>query len=402
MKTILLSSIIGILVGVSASYVWLNSDGASTHSMATTSNEKKAKEPLYWVAPMDPNFRRDKPGKSPMGMDLVPVFEEENSGDKNSIKISAAVEHNLGVKTASVIYDQLSEQIHTTGVFTYNPDNLRHLHPRIDGWVEKLFTKAAGDPVTKDQPLYSLYSPTLVNAQEELLLALDRKNKRLIHAAEQRLLALAVSEKVIKDLKRTRKVKQVVTFYAPSSGFIAELNIQEGSHVSPGKTLMILATLENLWLEAEVFPQQAQALAPDAPVYLSVDALPGETWETKVDYIEPDVDPQSRTVKVRASLPNRAFNLKPNMFANICIEAKTNDKHILTPKESVIYTGTKARVILALGDGRYQAKNVTVGRSNESYTEITAGLSRGDKVVTSGQFLIDSEADKQAAFASFE
>ena len=192
--------LLGGIAGAGAAY-WLASETAT----APASAEKK---PLYWVSPMDASFRSDKPGKSPMGMDLVPVYEDSGSADDSpgTVRVAPNIVNNLGVRTDEAIRGQLPSNIITVGYVQYNEDELYHMHPRVEGWIEKLYVKSEGDPVEKGKPVYTLYSPTLVNAQEELLLALDRKNPRLIRAAEERLSSLNVSDRLIRTLRQTREI----------------------------------------------------------------------------------------------------------------------------------------------------------------------------------------------------
>ncbi len=359
------------------------------------------KKPLYWVAPMDANYRRDKPGKSPMGMDLVPVYEGGDSGSDSgpgTIKISPEVVNNLGVRTAKATINSLHSQIKTVGYVKYDEDQLVHIHPRVKGWIEKLYVKAAGDPVVKDTPLYDIYSPELVNAQEELLLALDRKNSRLITAAEARLAALQLPRKVIKELVKSRKLKQTITFYAPQDGVIDNLNIREGFYVKPGTTLLSIGQLDEVWVEAEVFESQSALVSIGMRVTMSLAYLPGKEWIGKVDYVYPTLNPKTRTVKVRLRFKNENYLLKPNMFAQVIIHPDAVENTLLVPKESVIRTGSKERVVLALGSGRFKSIEVKVGRFDDNSVEILAGLDEGEEVVTSAQFLLDSESSKSSDF----
>jgi len=372
--------------------------GSSTPEMSTESAEEK---PLYWVAPMDANYRRDKPGQSPMGMDLVPVYADGGSGTDSgvgTIKISPEVVNNLGVRTAMAEYKSLHTQVKTVGYVKYDEDQLVHIHPRVQGWVEKLYVKASGDPVKKNQPLYEIYSPELVNAQEEFVLALDRKNQRLIKAAEERLEALQISKAVINQLKKTRKVKQTITFFAPQDGVIDNLNIREGFFVKPGKTLMSIGQLQQVWVEAEVFESQSSEVKAGLPVTMSLDYTPGVEWLGKVDYVYPTLNPKTRTLKVRLRFENKNEQLKPNMFAQVIIHPMKDEKVLLVPKEAVIRSGSTERVVLALGDGRYKSVEVKVGRYDDQSAEILAGLDEGEKVVTSAQFLLDSESSKSSDF----
>jgi len=376
--------------------------------MSPSSSEQLAEpaeaKPLYWVAPMDANYTRDKPGKSPMGMDLIPVFEDgAASGGKNgagvgTIRISPTVVNNLGVRTAKAVLRPLENEISTVGYVGYDEDQLIHVHPRVQGWIEKLYVKAEGDPVDKNQPLYELYSPELVNAQEEFLIAKDRKNKLLIRAARDRLYALQIPKRAIQEIEKSRKVKQTITFYSPQSGVVDNLNIREGFYVKPGKTLMSIGKLEEVWVEAEIFERQASDVKVDLPVTMTLAYLPGKKWQGKVDYVYPTLNAKNRTLKVRLRFKNDEMMLKPNMFAQVVIHAQNDKSSLLIPREAVIRTGSSERVVLALGDGQFKSINVNVGRYNANFSEILSGLDEGERVVTSAQFLLDSESSKSSDF----
>ncbi len=390
-------TVIILVVAAGGIGYWLGSNGSQNESGSVTQD----KLPLYWVAPMNPDYKRDKPGKSPMGMDMIPVYEEGSAGPDvgpGAIQISPDVVNNLGVRTAVVERKVLHSEIKTVGYVGYDEDQLVHIHPRVEGWIEKLYLKASGDPVKKGQPLYEIYSPQLVNAQEELVLALNRSNQRLIRAAKDRLKALQLPESVIKKLMKTKKVKQSITFFAPQSGVVDNLNIREGFFVKPGTTLMSIGTLEQMWVEAEVFERQASEVAVGVPVTMSLDYLPGEEWRGKVDYVYPTLDSKTRTVKVRLRFENKNYVLKPNMFAQVAIHANNSNRSLVVPQEAVIRTGSVNRVVLALGDGRFKSIEVKVGRFAENFVEILAGLDEGERVVTSAQFLLDSESSKTSDF----
>jgi Cu(I)/Ag(I) efflux system membrane fusion protein len=358
-------------------------------------------EPLYWVAPMDPDYRRDKPGKSPMGMDLVPVYAEDRrdaSEGPGTVEISPEVVNNLGVRTAPVNVQPLASRIRTVGYVQYDEDRLIHIHPRVEGWIEKLYVKAAGDPVTLGQPLYALYSPQLVNAQEELLLALKRNNERLVKAARDRLLALQLTPEFLTELQQERKVRQTITFRSPQSGVIDNLNIREGFYVLPGTTLMSVGALEDVWVEAEVYERQAAQVQVGQAVTMNLDYLPGREWQGTVDYIYPSLDEKTRTLRVRLRFANESGALKPNMFAQVVINAGQQDDTLVVPREAVIRTGEQDRVVLALGEGRFKSVAVSLGRMDEQSVEVLDGLQEGDTVVTSAQFLLDSESSRSSDF----
>ncbi len=359
------------------------------------------KKPLYWVAPMDPNYKSDKPGKSPMGMDLIPFYGDEGGGSEGgpgTVRISPDVVNNLGVRTAMAHLGSLRSEINTVGYVKYDEDYLEHIHPRVKGWIEKLYVKASGDPVKKGEPLYNLYSPELVNAQDELLMALERQKPRLIRAAENRLASLRVSASAVAQIKKSGEAKQTVIFYAPQDGVIDKLDVRQGFFVQPGSTIMSIAALDPMWVEAEVFERQAAEVAVGLPVTMTLDYLPGKEWTGVVDYVYPELDAKTRTLRVRLRFGNKEGLLKPDMFANVVIHLADTQKTLLVPKEAVIRSGRSSRIVLALGEGRFKAINVEIGRFDEQSAEILSGLSEGEKVVTSAQFLIDSESSKTSDF----
>lgn len=395
------TAIISALLGSVITVVLIDKKDSTLSSPSTIANEEPMKKkPLYWVAPMNPDYKRDKPGKSPMGMDLIPYFgnegSESNTG-KGTIRVNPDVINNLGVRTASAEIKNLHSQIDTVGFVTYDEDKLVHIHPRVQGWIEKLYVRAEGDQVKKNQPLYDIYSPELVNAQEELLLALERKNQRLITAGKNRLIALQIPIKAIRNLQKTRKVQQTVTFYAPQNGVVENLKIREGFFVKPGSTLMSIGDLSEVWLEAEVFERQAIEVKNGTPVTMTLDYLPGKTYNGKVDYVYPTLDPKTRTVKVRIRLNNQKGEFKPNMFAQVAIHTNGGEA-LLIPKEALIRTGSQDRVVLALGQGSFKSIAVKIGRFDHDSVEILSGLDVGEKVVSSAQFLLDSESSKTSDF----
>lgn len=389
-----------ILGGIGGAIIsaMLYSKWASPEMVMTESNTAE-KKPLYWVAPMDPNFRRDQPGKSPMGMDLVPVFAEITGVDElGVVRISPNVVNNLGVRTAKVMRDVLHVPIKTVGYVQYNENQLLHVHPRVEGWIEKLYIKAAGEQVNKGEPLYALYSPELVNAQEEYLLAQKRNNQELTAAAESRLLALQMPADGLRQLKTDKRVQQTIVFYAPQSGVIDNLAIREGFFVKPGTTLMSIGALDDVWVKAEVFERQAAQVKVGQTVTMTLGFVPGKTWQGQVDYVYPTLDAQTRTLRVRLRFANADMLLKPNMFAQVIIHTDSHEQSLLVPKEAVIRTGTQNRVVLVLGQGQYKSVEVNVGQVTDEFAQIIEGLQASDQVVISAQFLLDSESSIHSDF----
>ncbi|TGE83593.1 efflux transporter periplasmic adaptor subunit [Pseudoalteromonas sp. KS88] len=391
-----LKLLIAVLFGIGIASIGFVITDHSRDSVTVKSEQR----PLYWVAPMDSNYRRDEPGLSPMGMELVPVYAESESNNQNgpgTVTISPTVVNNLGVRTAKVQLKALQSEVRTVGYVQFNQDQLVHIHPRVEGWIETLYVKAAGDKVEKGEPLYTLYSPQLVNAQEEFVLAVNRNNSVLIRAAKARLKALNVSDGFVERLQANKKVMQNITFYARQSGVMNELNIREGFYVKPGTSMMSIGQLDEVWVEAEVFERQAQLIEVGLPVTMTLDYIAGQSWRGRVDYIYPTLDAKNRTLRVRLRFNNQDHQLKPNMFAQVTINASA-EQQLIVPKEAVIRTGSQDRVVVALGEGRFKSVAVELGRSDSDNTVILAGINADDEVVISAQFLLDSESSKSSDF----
>lgn len=387
--------IVALAVGVGLGRWW-----SSQTETASETPGKAERIVLYWKAPMDPNYRRDTPGKSPMGMDLVPVYADEMEGDAPGVvSISPAVINNLGVRTATVTKDALSKRIETVGYIGYDEDSLHQISSRVDGWVEKLAVKATGDEVKKGQVLFELYSPTLVNAQEEYLAALKSRNTMLHQASRKRLSALGVTSGEINRLDRERTVKQRIRVYAKSDGVVAHLGVREGVYIKPATNVMAIAKLDQVWLLAEVFERQASWVGVGQRAAIDLDYLPGAGREGVVDYIYPELDPKTRTLKVRLRLGNEDNALRPNMFARVTIFGQDTMPVTNIPRQALIRGGRANRVVLALGDGKFRAQEVTVGMESGDRIEIRKGVDAGDRIVTSGQFLIDSESNVGSALS---
>ena len=360
---------------------------------------EEEKDILYWVAPMDPNYRRDKPGKSPMGMDLIAVYANDNTADGSagSISISPGVVQNLGVRTQKAELSRLWRGIDTVGYVGYDESKVSHIHLRTEGWIEKLAVESEGDRFKKGEFLFDVYSPKLVNAQDEMVSALSSGNKGLIRASKERLSALGISAAQIKQLQKSKKVKQRISIYAPQDGVVSDLPVREGMFVKPTMKVMTLGGLSSVWLFAEVFERQSAWVEVGQLAEVSLSYLPGKTWQGKVEYIYPSLDPKTRTLKVRLRFENPGEQLKPNMYANVKIFGGAKENTIVIPLEGLIRTGREERVIIALGEGRFEARQVLAGIESGNYVEIINGVRAGENIVTSGQFLIDSEASMRGS-----
>lgn len=386
----LLAGLLGMVLGGGAAYFIF---------LSGSSYEEQGPEPLYWVSPMDPTFRSDGPGTSPMGMELVPVYEGGQGAGAGVVVISPVVENNLGVRTELVKIEPFRSTIRTVGYVQFDEDRLINMHPRVEGWIDELNVKAQGEFIDEGQAVYSIYSPTLVNAQEELLLAMERNNQRLVVSAEERLLALQVPQSLINQVKSQQRVFRNVTVYAPQSGLVASLDVREGQYVQPGNQILSIGVLDEVWVIAEVFERQASLVSEGDPVNMTLGYLPGRDWQGVVDFIYPILDEQTRTISVRLRFRNPGQELKPNMFAQVTIQhSEEGEQALLVPHEAIIRTGTQNRIVLAMGGGQFKSVEVSLGRFGDSKIEILEGLEEGDRIVTSAHFLLDSESSIRSDF----
>jgi len=332
-----------------------------------------------------------------MGMDLVPVYAGAEGEPDSIVSIAPGIVQNLGVRTATAERSRLWRGISTVGYVDYDESKTSHIHLRTEGWIERLDVESEGERVRKGQRLFELYSPALVNAQEEFIQALKIGNTGLEQASRDRLSALGIPEDQIRQLKKDQRARQTIAIYAPQDGVVSTLPVREGMFVKPADRVMSLAELSSVWLLAEVFERQADWVKVGQPAEVRLPYLPGRTWEGQVEYIYPSLDPRTRTLKVRLRFDNPDEALKPNMYAHVKIFGGPKEDTIVIPLEALIRTGREDRVILALGAGRFESRTVTAGIESGDWVEILTGIEAGEAVVVSGQFLIDSEASLKAS-----
>ncbi|HEX7272693.1 MAG TPA: efflux RND transporter periplasmic adaptor subunit [Casimicrobiaceae bacterium] len=359
---------------------------------------------LYWHDPMVPGQKFDHPGKSPfMDMDLVPVYAD-GGGDDHGVAISARVQQNLGVRTAAVEQGSIAATIEAVGSAAYNERDVALVQARSNGFLERLYVRAPLDRVQQGQALADLYVPEWIAAQEEYLSArrisaqaTDKSFEGLVDAARQRMRLAGMNDEQIRRVEASGSVQARATLVAPISGVIAELAAREGMTVMAGAPLFRINGLSTIWVNADVPEAQAALVHPGLAVRARAAALPGTVFEGKVSAILPEVNPATRTIKARVELANPGGRLVPGMFATIEFAPAARKDVLLVPSEAVIQTGKRSVVIVAQGDGRFAPVEVEVGIDRDGRTEIRKGLAAGQKVVVSGQFLVDSEASLRAA-----
>lgn len=362
---------------------------------STDAGQAGARKVLYYRSPMNPAVTASAPAKDSMGMDYVPVFADEGSGA--AVRISPAVQENLGILTAPVQRGDLHREIRTVGYVDYDESAVLRLHTRADGWITELPIASVGEPVQKGQLLFSLYSPTLVTAEQEYVQASKAGNQAFTEVSEKRLQSLGISEDEIARLKRTLEPSKSIGYYADRSGVVEVLNARPGLYITSDAEVLRLGVFSRVWLEAEVFETESGWVKVGDRAVARFASAPGQATEGTVNFVSSELDPTTRTLKVRMGFANPDAALKANMYADVTIYGTAVKKVLMVPREALIRTGEGDRVILALGNGRFQAREVSAGIESGGQVAILSGLKDGDTVVTSGQFLLDSEASLDAS-----
>ncbi len=391
-----IAGIVGLtlMIGVGAGVWWRHHYGSSD---VVAVGERKV---LYWHDPMVPNQRFDKPGKSPfMDMPLVPVYADRTGDDPmhddSGVKVRSSVAQNLGIRIARVEKAPLSRRLNAVGSVAYDERLLKVVQARVSGYATKLFVKAPFEKVKRGQSLAEITSPAWRAAQEEYLALLNGDSPSMIQlraAARERLQVLDVPESAIVDIERTRRAQPTTIIEAPIDGVITELAVREGAAFAEGAPLFRINGLATVWVNAQIPEAHLQSIPIGASVVARTVALPGDEFTGKVQALLPEVDPATRVFTVRIAFDNRNQKLSPGMFVSIDLNKRESAPQLVVPSEAIIATGQRNVVIRTDGNGSFEVVNVIVGEQADGRTAIAEGLSAGDSIVVSGQFLIDSEA----------
>ena len=376
---------------------WLGQQGSSHDQMPAAKSEDR--QVLYWYDPMVPTQRFEQPGKSPfMDMELVPKYAGAEQ-DTTALSVPAQAIQNLGMRTSAVVRAVLPSGIDAVGSLAYNQREVATLQARSAGFVERVYGRAPGDVMPAGTPLADLLIPEWSAAQLEFIAVLQSGDARLVDATRERLRLLGMPKGLVDHVQRNRKPKALQTLVTPIGGELLSLEVRAGMAVSAGQDLARLNGLSSIWLDAAIPESQAAAVQLGAQISASLTAFPGQTLKGRVIALLPSADVQTRTLTVRSELPNPDGKLRPGMFASVRLNSADEQPVLLIPSEAVIRTGKRALVMLAEGEGRYRPLEIQVGREADGRFEVLAGLSEGQAVVTSGQFLIDSEASLQGVMA---
>ncbi|MCB1801527.1 MAG: efflux RND transporter periplasmic adaptor subunit, partial [Gammaproteobacteria bacterium] len=349
---------------------------------------------------MHPQIVRDEEGSCPIcGMDLVPKMIDAGVGKRPTVTITNAVINSMGVRTRPAERTTLWKYIETVGRIDYDETRLAHVHPRAAGWMEQLDLKAEGEPIANGQLIGRLYSEEILSAQVDFLIALDQSNAKVrLEKARNRLRLLGVTEYTISQIQKKGETVTTIPVVSNAAGVVTKLGARKGMYVTPNMEIVTIADLARIWVLVDVYEHQIDWLAEGLTAEIKVPAFPGRSWEGKVEYVYPELDPKSRTLKVRLAFDNPDGQLKANMFADVVIYGGPRHDALAVPAEALIETGRRTSVVLSLGEGRFRPVDVVTGMASGGLVEILSGIKAGDEVVVSGQFLIDSESSLQASF----
>jgi Cu(I)/Ag(I) efflux system membrane fusion protein len=393
-------SLVTLAVAVAAvGGYWLGARNASIPSISETATETGRKV-LYWYDPMTPGTRFDKPGKSPfMDMELVPRYADEGGGDDTKgVQISARQQQNLGVRTADVSRQTLALKLNAFGTVAIDERSVEIVPALANGLIEKLYVNASQQFVKKNEALAELWIPQWAAAQQEYLAVKQLGDSGLTAAARGRLQLQFMPEAIIRSVERSGKPQTRITIRAPHDGYVSKLDVRTGAQVTATQPLFELASLDPVWIVIDYPESQASLLRVGSHVTATTSSWPGTAFQGTISELLPDLEATTRTLKARVVLNNPQHQLKPGMYLNVQLAEANQGSAVLTiPEEALIATGTSNRVLIADGEGHFRPVEVTAGRTQNGVVEIKSGLEEGQKVVTSGQFLIDSEASLRSA-----
>jgi len=417
---VLVPVLIALIAGLAGGY-WF-----ATQTRQHTSQEKAGQQMegkkteknkiLFYRNPMNPAITSPVPAKDEMGMDYIPVYANDSSKTKEpagTVLINPVVEQDIGVRTAIARKKVLNKEVRAVGRVDYDEELLYRIHPKIEGWIEKLYVKKTGEEIQKDTILLSIYSPQLVASEQEYLLALknlqalgnspiaDIRNgaEELVESSKKRLEFLDVPEHQLKELTENRVVKKDLHIHSPYKGVVLDIGIREGDYVTPKTMMYTLADLSKVWVEVDVYEFDLPWIKENDIAEMTLAAVPGRVFSGSVAYIYPYMEKKTRTVKVRLEFDNSEGLLKPEMFANVTIKAGRNIEAIVVPSEAIIRSGERDQVFIKRGEGKFEPREVKIGVTASGMTQILEGVAEGEEVVTSSQFLIDSESKLREATA---
>ena len=413
-KNIIAAAIVALLVGAGGGY-WISA-ARSPQAADQQAAAPAARKPLFYRNPMNPSITSPVPARDDMGMDYIPVYANDKGKTPEpagTVKIDPAIVQDIGVRTAKAERTMLSRHVRTVGLVALDEERVARLHPKYDGWVQKLFVDKTGEKVKKNTMLLSIYSPQVVATEDEYLLALANREKlqqspfadvregasSLLRSSRERLQLFDMPAHQLRQLTRTRKAIHAVHIHSPFDGVVMKIGAREGARITPATELYVIADLSRIWVLADLYQDDLPWVHVGDTAKMQVNGIPGRTFIGKVSFIYPYFEAKTRTVKVRLVFDNPDQLLKPEMYANVDILADRQVHAIAVPSGAIVRSGTGAKVFVVRAPGKFEPRDVTLGVSSDGKTQILSGLKAGETVVTSSEFLIDSESNLREATA---
>lgn len=402
-KRALMAQLCLILMGGTAGY-WL-----ALQEQPNKPETAAVKKPLYYRNPMNPEVTSTVPTKDDMGMDYIPVYADDASKAAEvpgTVEIDAVTEQNIGVRTAVATRETLSHIVRAVGRVAYDEERLVRLHPKTEGWIEVLNIDKTGQWVKNDEDLLSIYSPKLVSSQQEYILALNNRQvlknspiedirrgaEELVKSSLERLKLLDVPEHQLHDLTHRQLIKKSLHIHSPEEGIVMNIGVREGQYVTPATELYMIADLSKVWVYANIYEYELPWIAIGDPVEMSLAGIPGRIFKGHLAYIYPYAEAKTRTIKVRLAFDNADLLLKPDMFADVTIQAGKQADMLTIPSEAVVRSGPRNQVFVVRSPGKFEPRTVVLGLNSEGKVAVLKGIEEGERIVTSSQFLLDSES----------
>lgn len=366
-------------------------------------------QPLFYRNPMNPEITSPVPAKDDMGMDYIPVYAggAQKTGEvPGTVQIDAVTEQNIGVRTAVAKRETLSHIVRAVGRVAYDEEHLLRLHPKTEGWIEVLNIDKTGQWVKKDEDLLSIYSPQLVASQQEYILALNSREAlknspiedirrgadELVKSSLERLKLLDVPAHQLHDLTHHQAIKKSLHIHSPQAGIVMNIGVREGQYVTPATELYMIADLSKVWVYADIYEYELPWIKAGDRVEMRLAGIPGSTFKGHLAYIYPYAEAKTRTIKVRLAFDNPDLLLKPNMFADVTIQVNVQPNMLAIPSEAVIRSGPRNQVFVERAAGKFEPRTVILGLNSDGKVAVLEGITEGERVVTSSQFLLDSES----------
>jgi membrane fusion protein, copper/silver efflux system len=414
-KTTIITALVMLGIGAGIGFWFSPQSTQPGVTVSVNAGESDSKKVLFYRNAMNPSVTSPVPAKDSMGMDYVPVYADGNSGSDSAgtVTIDPVVVQNIGVRTAFAVRKTFGRVVRAAGRVDFDEERIARLHPKIEGWIEEIMVDKTGQSVDKDDVLLGIYSPRLVSTQQEYLLALNsltvledspikeirRGAQEMVDSARERLELFDVPDHQIRELEESRKIKKMLHIHTPVSGTVIKIGSRQGQYVTPNTELFMIVDLSHVWVYADVYDYELPWIREGDTVEMTLVSVPDKVFSGTLSYIYPYAESKTRTTKVRLLFNNPELLLRPDMFAEVTIHSETRENAIVIPSEAVLRSGDQTQIFVKRGPGKFEPKQVRLGVESGGEVAVLAGVNEGDEVVTSSQYLLDSESSLREATA---